>query len=405
MDTVPRQGSNRVAALPAQPTLPTLPTLPKQPSWDIPSPFIFDGPVSPDKLIGRQAECDTLRAWIRAGRFTALVAPRRFGKTSLIGKLADETERKDKIPTIVVDLYDVASLADLVIRLERAWAAHAPHRLRSANAETFAGAQVGVNVVGSGFTMRLAERPDTDPLPALHTLLDLPAKVAAKNRRVLIVLDEFQGLAGVRGAEAIIRSHAQHQRQTASYLFCGSQPGMVAAAFEDRARPFYGQVQTFVLSRLDEAALREYLLDNFALSRRDISAVLPDIIAAGECHPQRAMLLAHLLFQQVGPGQTATTENLRTALDAAMDLMDPEARSVLSGLDFGSRKTLRAIAEYGTPMSVRAGRTLDLPKTTAADAASRLVKLGIVERPSSGGWRLVDPLLARWLRERYGTRF
>jgi hypothetical protein len=373
--------------------------------WESPSPFIFDGPVPPERLIGREAECDTLRDWVRAGRFTALVAPRRFGKTSLIGKLADEAERNDHIPTIVADLYDVASFADLVIRLERAWAAHAPHRLRSKLAETLAGAQVGVNVVGSGFTMRLAERPDTDPLPALHTLLDLPTKVAAKNSRVLVVLDEFQSLGNVPGAEAVIRSHAQHQRKTASYLFCGSEPGMVAAAFEDQARPFYGQVQTFRLGRLDPVELTKAISDGFALSRRDVSQVLPDLVAASEGHPQRAMLLAHLLFQQIKPRSSATAESMRAALDAALDRVDPEARSVLDGLDFGSRRTLRAIAEYGTPISARAGRTLDLPKTTAADAGNRLLKLGIVERePGSRRWRLVDPLLARWLRERYATR-
>jgi hypothetical protein len=374
-------------------------------AWENPSPFIFDGPVPPSKLIGRQQESDTLRRWIRAGRFTALVAPRRFGKTSLIGKVADEAERKDRIPTIVVDLYDVASIADLVIRLERGWAEHAPHRLRSTLAEVLAGAQVGVNVAGSGFTMRLAERPDTDPLPALHTLLDLPAKVAAKNSRVLIVLDEFQSLNNVATAEAIIRSHAQHQRKTASYLFCGSEPGMIEAAFSDRARPFYGQVQTFRLDRLHPTELSKAIGEGFALSGRDVSTVLPDLVAASEGHPQRAMLLAHLLFTQVRPRGTATTESLRRALDTALDRVDQEARAVLDGLDFGSRKTLRAIAEYGTPISARAGRTLDLAKTTAADAAARLEKSGVVERdPESRRWCLVDPLLARWLRERYATR-
>ena len=373
--------------------------------WERPSPFIFDGPVPPERIIGRQAESDVLRTWARAGRFTALVAPRRFGKTSLIGKLADEAERLDHIPTIVVDLYDVASMADLVIRLERAWAAHTPHRLRSRLAEALAGAQVGVNVAGSGFTMRLADRPDTDPLPALHTLLDLPTTVAAKNSRVLVVLDEFQSLANVPGAEAVIRSHAQHQRRTASYLFCGSEPGMIAAAFDDRARPFYGQVQTFQLGRLDAGDLARAVAEGFGRAQRDVTEVLPDLIAAGEGHPQRAMLLAHLLFSAVPPGGAATAETLRTALDAALDRVAPEARSVLDGLDFGSRRTLRAIAEYGTPISARAGRTLNLPKTTAADAANRLLKAGVVERdPDSRRWRLVDPLLGRWLRQRYATR-
>lgn len=373
--------------------------------WESPSPFIFDGPVPPEQMIGRQAELETLRAWVRAGRFTAMVAPRRFGKTSLVGALAGEAERRDNIPTVVVDLYDVASLADLVIRLERAWANHAPSRLRHKIAQAFAGASVGLNIAGSGFTMRLAERPDTDPLPALHTLLDLPQKVAAKNSRVLIVLDEFQSLAAVEGAEAIIRSHAQFQRKTASYLFCGSEPGMIAAAFSDKARPFYGQVQTFVLGRLAPDELARAITAGFALSRRDISFVLPDLVAASEGHPQRAMLLAHLLFQQVKPRGTATAESLQAALEAALDRVDPEARAVMGGLDAGGRKTLRAIAEYGSPLSARASRTLDLPKTTAADAAAKLTKLGVVERDvDTKEWRLVDPLLSRWIKERYATR-
>lgn len=374
-------------------------------TWETPSPFIFDGPVPPDQLIGREAEVETLRSWVRAGRFTALVAPRRFGKTSLVGKLAEEAERRDNIPTVVADLYDVASLADLVIRLERAWAAHAPHRLRHKIAQVFAGASVGLNVAGSGFTMRLADRPDTDPLPALHTLLDLPDKVATKNSRVLVVLDEFQSLSSVEGAEAILRSHAQFQRKTASYLFCGSEPGMVAAAFSDKARPFYGQVQTFVLGRLAPDELARAITSGFDLSKRDVSAVLPDLVAASEGHPQRAMLLAHLLFQQVKPRSSASMKSLQNAIEAALDRVDPEARAVMGGLDAGSRKTVRAIAEYGSPLSARAGRTLDLPKTTAADAAAKLTRQGIVERdPVTKEWRLVDPLLARWIRERYATR-
>jgi hypothetical protein len=88
--------------------------------WDTTSPFEFDGPVSPDQMIGRQHEADTIRAWARKGRFMALVAPRRYGKTSLIRKVAVEAEH-DEMAVIAADLFEVASLADLVLRLERAW--------------------------------------------------------------------------------------------------------------------------------------------------------------------------------------------------------------------------------------------------------------------------------------------
>lgn len=372
-------------------------------TWHQPSPFVFDGPVPPDQLTGRDHEVETLRAWVRAGRSTALVAPRRFGKTSLIGKLAQDAEKLDNIATVTVDLYEVASMADFVIRLERAWAGHGQHKLRRRIGEVFAGAQVGLSIAGTGFTVRLAERPDTDPLPALHTLLDLPLQISEKGSRVLIVLDEFQSLAEVPGAEALLRSHAQHQRDTASYLFAGSEPAMIAQAFESDARPFYGQVERFRLGRLPVPDLIRAVQKGFDENARSAHDVLPELVEVSECHPQRAMLLAHLLYSRTAAGRHATDATIRAATDDALDLIDAEARAVISGLDAGERKTLRATAEFGSPLSARAARVLDLPKSTAQSAADKLLGRGVLER-EGGQWRVVDPLLARWLRRSYAVR-
>lgn len=371
--------------------------------WDRPSPFEFDGPVPPDRMIGRDQEAAAIQDWAHQGRFMALVAPRRYGKTSLISKVSAEGESTGLV-TISADLFEVASLADLVLRLERAWAKHTPRRLRSAVSRILTGAQVGVSIAGSGFAVALADKPNTDPLPALYTLLDLPTQLAKKDRgRTLIVFDEFQSVAGVNGAEALIRSHAQHHRDFASYLFSGSEPGMLAAAFDDRARPFYGQVETFRLERLPFDELGAAIGDRFAESDRDVADALGGLVAASEDHPQRAMLLAHLLWQEVEPRDVATSEHLEAAIEAALRRVDPEARATMSGLRGGQRKVLRAVAEYGTPFAARALRTLGLPKGTAHTGASQMKAAGLIEE-TADGWRLVDPLLARWLRTNYGTR-
>lgn len=373
--------------------------------WVGPSPFVYDGPIPAEQLIGRAHEAITLRAWARAGRFVALTAPRRYGKTSLIGKVAVDAEAHDSIAVVVADLFDVASTADLVIRLERAWATHTPDRLRAAVGRALAGAEVGLSLAGTGFTVALAERPQTDPLPALHTLLDLPNRLKGHkdHARVLVVLDEFQSLSRVPNAEAVLRSHAQHQRQTASYLFAGSEPGMLAAAFGDRSRPFYGQAETFRLGRLPGDELAAAIGEAFERSEKHAGDVLPELVAAAEGHPQRAMLLAHMLWSRVGDGQVASVEDWAQVLQEALRRVDAEARAVLGGLPTGERKTLRAVAEYGSPMNARALRTLDLPKTTASKAAQLLLADGVLERDADG-WRLVDPLLGRWIRAELPTR-
>lgn len=375
------------------------------PQWDQPSPFIYDGPIPPDQLIGRAHEAETLRAWAKAGRFVALTAPRRYGKTSLIGKVAQDAEKSDKMAVVVADLFDVASMADFVIRLEKAWTKHTPGRLRNAVSKILSGAEVGVSIAGSGFTVALAERPETDPLPALHTLLGLPDKLAGQRNhsRVLVVFDEFQSLARVDGAEALVRSYAQHQRESASYLFSGSEPGMLAAAFGERSRPFYGQAETFRLGRLPADELADAVTRGFASTDRHPGDVLPDLIRLAAGHPQRAMLLAHLLWTRVPEGQVADASAWTATVTDAMRRIDAEARAVMTGLTPAERKTLRAVAEYGSPGNSRALRTLDLGKSTARFSAQTLLDEGVLEHEEDT-WRLVDPLLQRWIIQEMPTR-
>lgn len=361
------------------------------------SPFVIDGPVPPDQLIGREAELEALVARAEAGRNVALVAPRRFGKTSLLGALAERVEASGEMACVRVDLYGVAGAADWVIRLERAWAAHAPGRLRDTAARILAGAQVGLSLAGAGFSLRLAERPDTDPLPALHAALDLPAQLAKRlGGRVLLVLDEFQDLFAVEGAEAILRSHAQHQRRAAAYVFAGSEPGMLAAAFANRARPFYAQAEQLRLGRLPAQALAEAVADAFVLTGRSAGDVLASLVAASQGHPQRAMLLAHLLWEQVGPGAVAGEEEWEACLAAALRVVDREATGIFDALSDSQRRTLRAVATVGSPYRMAAAARFDLPKASAQRALRHLRDRGLIDDDDSGP-RVVDPLLARWL--------
>jgi uncharacterized protein len=376
-------------------------------TWAQPSPFVFDSPVAPGMLIGREAEAESIRSWARAGRSTVLVGPRRYGKTSLLTRVQADAKRLDRMPVIIVDLYEVASMSDLVIRLERAWAKHVPGRLRRRLTRALAGSEVGLNVFGTGFQMRLADQPRTDPLPALHALLDLPTQMWGKGERTLVVFDEFQSLGAVDGAEGLIRTYVQAQRDSAGYVFCGSQPSMLAQMFGDQARPFYGQAQRFELGRLDVGVLVVAICDMLEKSGHGgADAAVASLMQRAEGHPQRAMLLAHLLWQRLTPGQPIADDLAETVLTDALSAVSAEIVAMLDVLPTAEKKTLRAIAEYGTPMSSRALRDLDLPKASAQSASESLVDRALVERLPEGTprWRIIDPLTTLWLRSRYPTR-
>lgn len=375
--------------------------------WAQPSPFVFDGPVAPGMLIGREDEAEAIRAWARAGRSTVLVGPRRYGKTSLLTRVQSDAERLDRMPVIIVDLYEVASTSDLVIRLERAWAKHVPGRLRSRLTRVLAGSEVGLNVLGTGFQVRLADQPRTDPLPALHALLDLPTRMSGKGGRTLVVFDEFQSLGAVGGAEGLVRTYVQAQRDSAAYVFCGSQPSMLAQMFGDQARPFYGQAQRFDLGRLDVGVLVAAVSDILEQSgRTGAEAAVAALMGWAEGHPQRAMLFAHLLWQRITPGQPVAEYVADTVLSDALRAVSAEIVAMFDGLPTAEKKTLRAIAEYGTPLSSRALRDLDLLKASAQSASASLIDRALVERLAQRmpSWRLIDPLTTLWLKARYPTR-
>ena len=51
------------------------------------NPFFYSRPISPDDIIDRDEETQKLLQWAVGGHFVRLFAPRKFGKTSLLGRV------------------------------------------------------------------------------------------------------------------------------------------------------------------------------------------------------------------------------------------------------------------------------------------------------------------------------
>lgn len=69
----------------------------------ITSPFIFDKPVPPQDLVGRDDLLATMVDRAAHGRFMLLAAPRRYGKTSLVHRLAADGAVTGDLHVIHVD--------------------------------------------------------------------------------------------------------------------------------------------------------------------------------------------------------------------------------------------------------------------------------------------------------------
>jgi hypothetical protein len=362
------------------------------------NPFIYSHPVAPDEIIDRDDETRQLLKAAVGGHYVRLYAPRKYGKTSLLRRVLRDGEREEGLVPILVDLYGVLSIADVTVRIERAYARQLKGKVRTRIEEFLQSTGLGLSLGAFGVSAKLQLDPRRDPLPALHALLDLPLRLEEGGGfRALIVLDEFQDITKVKQLDALLRSHIQFQGEVASYVFSGSEPGLMKELFEQKERPLYGQAVPVRLGRLADHDIAEHVVARFKETKRGVGEALNPLLAAAKGHPQRAMLLAHRLWEEAAAGTPATLVDWRTAHRKALEELQPEFDAHWRRLSTNEQKALRSlIAGDGSPYRTRVLEQLDLSKGTARDAVNNLIASADVELVA-GRYALVDPLFGEWI--------
>ncbi len=370
------------------------------------SPFVFQQPLPPDRLRGREQEKERISRAVVAGNALVVSAPRRYGKTSLLLAVAEELTVRGH-PVVVVDLYGTASMPELVVRLERAWARVLPRWRRAAD-RVLETSRLGLSLGGQGIGVVFQRQPRTDPLPALHALLALPERLGTSERRVIVIFDEFQSIGDLRGAEGLLRSHLQHHREVAGYVFAGSETHLLARQFDDPDRPFFGQALRLRLGRPTRSALAETIETGFQETERDPGEALEPLLDFAEGHPQRTMLLAHFLWEATPHGAVAGLAEWERALDAARSQVAGEVEARYDHATRNQQRVLRAVAHHQSPFAAAARAALGLEGGSVSKTVELALRDGLLEqltdpegRPQPGAYRLVDPLLADWIRRRF----
>jgi len=362
------------------------------------NPFIYSHPLSPEDVIDRDAETEELLRNVVGGHFVRLFAPRKYGKTSLLKRALRDGEAREGLIPVLVDLYRVSSIADVTVRFERAYSKHLKGPVRSKVEEFLQKTGIGLSLGAYGISAKLQLDARLDPLPALHALLDLPLRLEESGGyRAFVALDEFQDVDKVDGLDGLIRSHIQYQGEVASYVFAGSEPGLMKQLFENKDRPLYGSAVPMRLQRLADEDIAVYVAQRFTDTGRSVGEALNPMLEAAKGHPQRAMLLAHRLWAEVAKGEAATLDDWRAAHAAALAELTPEFDAQWRGFDGSQQKTLRAvIAGGGSPYKADVRQRLDLTKDMVRKALPRLSARAEIETVD-GKHVVVDPLFAEWI--------
>jgi hypothetical protein len=362
------------------------------------NPFVYSHPVLPDDVVDRDDETEKLLKNAVGGHYVRLYAPRKYGKTSLLRRALRDGEKTEGLIPVHVDLYRVASIADVTVRFERAYSQHLKGAIRKRVEDFLQKTGIGLSLGAYGISARLQMSPKTDPLPALHALLDLPTRLEASGGyRALIALDEFQDVDKIPDLDGLIRSHIQYQGEVASYVFAGSEPGLMKQLFENKDRPLYASAVPMRLQRLADGDIADYIVRRFEQTGRGTGEALNPLLESAKGHPQRSMLLAHRLWEEVPAGEGATLDRWQAAHRAALDELDPEFDAQWRGYATSEQRTLRAlVAADGSPYKGDVLRRLDLTPDGVKWALPRLEATADVEKVD-GKRRVVDPLFAEWI--------
>ena len=83
--------------------------------------------------------------------------------------------------------------------------------------------------------------------------------------------------------------------------------------FENRERPLYGSAVPMRLGRLADPDIAGYLADRFAQTGRGAGEALGPLLESAQGRPQRAIMLAHHLWEQVPAGASARLRALSSS--------------------------------------------------------------------------------------------
>ena len=400
-------------------------------------PFPFETPVAPGSLIDRREELHQLHLAATDGAHVRVAGPRRYGKTSLLLAHASALQETGW-RTVHVDFYGVTSLAEVCARLATAYG-----RQRSAvvrNQLAGIASRLGLSIGSGGINLTVGPQHPQPPshdvsLAAASELLDLPVRLFEKDRiQTLVVFDEFQDLLSAGGTlDGLLRSHVQYHADAATYIYAGSQPSMMRRLFTDRERPLYGQAEPLELTPLPVDEVLDELTARFATLGQDPGSALVALVTAAGGHPQRTMMLAHLLHRELTLRETGGT-SLRSAAgdgtadvptsagaelaiveddalaDAVVDLALAQTeevhQAVWDQLSAGKKAVLASLADGLRPTGTRATERFGLTRATLQSALRDLARDGqhvsriVSGPPNSANWRFVDPLFARWVSRR-----
>ena len=239
----------------------------------IENPFITYGYESPEYFCDREAEAEQLMSLLVNGNHTALISPRRMGKTGLIRHCFANPRLSEHYYTFLIDIYATKTLQDMVYQLGHGIVRRLKPRGQAAIdkfLQVVTSLRTGISFDGQGnASWNLGIGDIKSPV---FTLEEIFSYLQSAERPCIVAIDEFQTISQYQesNVEAMLRTYVQ-QCRNAVFVFSGSQPSMMSEMFSSPARPFYQSVSLMFLKPVPLEAYEDFAKKHFLDYGKDVA--------------------------------------------------------------------------------------------------------------------------------------
>jgi uncharacterized protein len=374
----------------------------------ITNPFAFGALALDAAFADRERELAELVRDMRNGQDVVVVAPRRYGKSSLVLRAIEQVVA-DGVLVAYCDLMKTptkgrltASLAKTIVddldspvgqALDRAAALFRGLRIRPVM-------ELDPDDASVRFTFDASRRHE-DIDDTIERLLELPGRLAAeRNRQVVLVFDEFQEVVKLDPAfPNLMRAVFQTQPEV-GHVYLGSRRHVLDSIFSDRNEPFWRSARRMDIGPIPEPLFAAFVADRFATTGRAIGEdAAGDLLAFTHGQPYATQELAYFTWELVAPGGTAGPDDIGAALEAVLRAEHNNLARIWELATRNERLVLLALS--AEPLNLYAEATRErfgLPAPTFVQRAVRaLVREDVVEKEPGGRYRIAEPFLAAWI--------
>ena len=372
---------------------------------EINNPFVIGRYVSPDYFCDREEETAFLKKQIDNGRNTALIAPRRLGKTGLIHHLFAQDEIIENHYTFFVDIYATGSLSEFAYLLGNTIYKQLKP-LRTQWAEKFF--QV-ITSLRAGFKLdALTGEPTFDigigEIEQPQTTLDeIFAYLEAADKPCIVAIDEFQQIMKYdeKNIEALLRTKIQECKRTV-FIFSGSQRHLMSQMFHSPSKPFYQSVISADLKPLERQTYISFAQKQFSQYGKDIDPTLVGMVYDEfEGTTWYMQMMMNELFALTDKGEKCEIGMLETAKRNVITMQEMNYKEMLQQVPAKQKPVLLALAKEQLAVNAMSGSFVKKYGLSSASSVQSALK-GLLEKDlitrTEKGYRVYDFFFAEWLR-------